>query len=576
MYFTDSRTGVMKTTDRGANWHDSNLGLTGMRCASLAVSANDPLRVYAGFHGWGGVYISDDGTSHWTYAPIEDSGQIWTVLQDPFDTGLVYAIGGGFYRSTDDGKTWPGRDWTLLLPPGSPSGLMGFAGSAAVDPFDRGHLLVASRVGQSTVHDHDLGYLYSSDDWGTTWHPVVVAGTPGSIGPIGAVVFDPESPGTVYLTSDGNGVFKSTDHGATWARIDDPARHMEKASSLTVATHPQHALAVLTQEGLFTSLDDGDTWRTFGGAGFDNGIPVTSYSFIDADSTRLYASTYAGLYFSPDLGATWAPSAGALGDVQVTTVAGTEMDGHTLLYAATTGGDTAAIWNPSSVSSAAGASVAGTSRAALADTPADTLVAAGIYRRAQIETSATFASGGSRDGWILESSEHSGRGGSLSSGSTTLRLGDNASRKQYRSVLSFSTGSGLPDGAVITGVTLRVRRNGVTGGGDPIAKFKGFAVDVKRGYFGTRTTLQTSDFQASGSRSFSPVTPALTDGWYSIELPGAGAYVNKRSTGGGLTQVRLRFKTDDNNNRTANYLRAYSGDVSTASRPQLVITYYVP
>jgi hypothetical protein len=48
------------------------------------------------------------------------------------------------------------------------------------------------------------------------------------------------------------------------------------------------------------------------------------------------------------------------------------------------------------------------------------------------------------------------------------------------------------------------------------------------------------------------------------------------ATNGGLTQIRLRFKLDDNNNALANYLSLYSGNALAANRPQLVITYYVP
>jgi hypothetical protein len=47
--------------------------------------------------------------------------------------------------------------------------------------------------------------------------------------------------------------------------------------------------------------------------------------------------------------------------------------------------------------------------------------------------------------------------------------------------------------------------------------------------------------------------------------------------GSGLTQMRLRFKLDDNNNAVANILSLFSGNATAAaSRPELIITYYVP
>ena len=146
-------------------------------------------------------------------------------------------------------------------------------------------------------------------------------------------------------------------------------------------------------------------------------------------------------------------------------------------------------------------------------------------------------------------------------------------KKQYRGILSFSTGAGLPDNAVITKVTLKVKKQGIIGGGNPVATFQGFMVDIKKGFFGT-TALQTSDFQAAAHKTYGPFMTALGGGWYSIDLTPGKGYINKLSTLSGLTQIRLRFKLDDNNNTVANYLSLYSGNAPAASRPQLIIEYY--
>jgi hypothetical protein len=186
-----------------------------------------------------------------------------------------------------------------------------------------------------------------------------------------------------------------------------------------------------------------------------------------------------------------------------------------------------------------------------------------------------FNSIATQDGWILESSETSGKGGSISATASTLRIGDNAAKKQYRSILSFSTGASLPDNAVITKVTLKVRKQGIIGGGNPITTFQGFMVDIKKGYFGT-SALQTADFQTAASKTYGPFRPALSGGWYSIDLTSGKAFINKLASSGGLTQIRLRFKLDDNNNTIANYLSLYSGNAGSSYRPQLIVEYYVP
>ncbi len=184
---------------------------------------------------------------------------------------------------------------------------------------------------------------------------------------------------------------------------------------------------------------------------------------------------------------------------------------------------------------------------------------------------ATFRSAGAQDGWVLESSETSNKGGTLNSATTTLRLGDNAARKQYRAVLSFNTAS-LPDDAVITKVTLKVKRQGVVGGGNPVNKFKGFIMDIRNGTFGA-AGLQKPDFQTRADRSTAAMKKnARNNKWYTLDLSGLKDLVNRQ----GLTQGRLRFKLDDDNNNVANYLVLYSGNATKTDRPQLIVEYYVP
>lgn len=181
-----------------------------------------------------------------------------------------------------------------------------------------------------------------------------------------------------------------------------------------------------------------------------------------------------------------------------------------------------------------------------------------------------------QDGWMLETGETSGMGGSVNNTGSVFSLGDNAAKKQYRGLLSFNT-SLIPDNATITTVTLKLRKQGVFGGGDPIAMFKGLMVDVKNGFFGTANTLEAFDFQAVGSGTYGPFHPTLMSSTYNINLINAKTRINKLTTNKGLTQFRLRFKLDDNNNIIANGLGLYSGNaINAADRPKLVISYSVP
>jgi hypothetical protein len=187
----------------------------------------------------------------------------------------------------------------------------------------------------------------------------------------------------------------------------------------------------------------------------------------------------------------------------------------------------------------------------------------------------TFTSAGTQDGWVLELSENSNTGHNVSASGPSLILGDDINNKEFRSILSFKT-SNLPDNATITRVMLKVKYKSIVGGGNPLNIFQGFMADIKTGFF-TTPALRDSDFQTAASKTFGPTSPALINNWYSLNLTNAKTYINKLSTNAGLTQIRLHFRLDDNNNAATNYLSLFSGNATTTTdRPQLVITYYVP
>ena len=162
----------------------------------------------------------------------------------------------------------------------------------------------------------------------------------------------------------------------------------------------------------------------------------------------------------------------------------------------------------------------------------------------------------------------------LNATAPSFQLGNDASNRQFRSVLSFDTGS-LPDNAVITQVTLRIKKAGPVGAVNPFAALGNILVDIKKGSFGL-PGLQLTDFQALPTRSgvISIRNNPLTGGWYYGILGGLSNTLLSKT---GPTQFRLQFTKDDNNNHTASGLKFYSGNAAVpADRPALIITYYIP
>jgi hypothetical protein len=185
----------------------------------------------------------------------------------------------------------------------------------------------------------------------------------------------------------------------------------------------------------------------------------------------------------------------------------------------------------------------------------------------------TLTSVAAQDGWVLESGETTNAGGSIDATASTtsaLRAGDNNQDRQYRTVVSFDTSS-IPDGATILSATLRLRR-GTLSGTNPFTTHGTCWADVQTGSFSGSTTLQTGDFQAAATavQAASLSNAAANGDWSQGSLSAAGlAAISKTGT----TQLRVYFNLDDNDDTGNDYIGYYSGEATSANRPQLVVTY---
>lgn len=185
----------------------------------------------------------------------------------------------------------------------------------------------------------------------------------------------------------------------------------------------------------------------------------------------------------------------------------------------------------------------------------------------------TYMSTASHDGWVLERHETSGKGRRKDSTQTTLRIGDDRSDRQYCSILSFATAA-LPDNAVVTYSELRVKRAS-TVGSDPFTTHGKLWVAIRKGAFSGNPLLESTDFEAPAtSIKVAHVVRIGTTSSYKAKLNPAGRLrINRK----GITQFRLCFALDDNDDMSNDFVRFFSSDVShPGKRPSLRVVYYVP
>lgn len=183
-----------------------------------------------------------------------------------------------------------------------------------------------------------------------------------------------------------------------------------------------------------------------------------------------------------------------------------------------------------------------------------------------------FRSQGDLDGWILESHEASGQGGVPNSDSRYIIIGDDATDRQFRSILHFDTSS-LPDQAIFQYAEVRVKRYGVRGQ-NPMAS-AALILDCKDDFFGKEASLVASDFEAPSTPSVIPMCSDFYSagrGWFSATFFPSSLTISSTGT----AQFRLSLWTGDNDDRDADQVWFYSGNAAFENRPQLVVWFSMP
>jgi len=237
--------GIFKTTDNGAHWDAIFDDQPVSSIGSLAVAASDSNVVWAGtgeafirsnISIGNGIYKSTDAGRTWTHMGLDKTGRIGRVLIDPKnpDTVLACALGNaygpqperGVFRTTDGGKTW---ERTLFVDENT--------GCSDIAMDSANPRTVFAGMWQLEIHT-----------WGRS------SGGPGS------------------------GLFKSTDGGATWKRLEGhglPKPPIGKVSPQIAHSNPKRVYALIetgdgmstnhgekTQAGsLWRSDDGGDNWE---------------------------------------------------------------------------------------------------------------------------------------------------------------------------------------------------------------------------------------------------------------------------------------------------------------------------
>ena len=192
--------GVFLSTNEGAKWQPIDSGLTCLYVTSLAATPNGSggNLLFAGTDS-GGVYLSTNNGAIWTARDSDLAYRyVWSVWASPNGTGGTNLIagtdGGGAFFSTNNGAIWTTTDSTLTNP----------------------YVYALELSGGTLFAGTDSGmFLLNYNDSIWTGYPIDSNLTDFNI--LSLALVDTN----VFAGTAGDGVYLTTNDGATWAQVND-------------------------------------------------------------------------------------------------------------------------------------------------------------------------------------------------------------------------------------------------------------------------------------------------------------------------------------------------------------------
>ena len=318
-YFGAASGGIWRSSDAGANWEPIFDKEDIASIGSIAVGPSDHNIIYAGSgeacirgnitYG-NGVYKSLDRGKTWKNIGLKNTRHIGAVIVDPKNANVVFvaALGHaygsseerGVFRTTDGGATWQ-----KVLYKDNKTGAI----DVVFDPSNSNTLFASLWEVYRTPWSLNSGGpgsgLFKSTDGGTTWTRLEGHGLPaGIMGRIGVSVSGADS-NRVYamIESKEGGLYRSDDGGENWMRVNEDGRLRQRAWYFThVFADPKSADTVyVLNTGMFRSVDGGRRFDLLPAPhGDHHGL------WIDPDNPqRLINGNDGGAIVSTDGGKTW-------------------------------------------------------------------------------------------------------------------------------------------------------------------------------------------------------------------------------------------------------------------------------
>ena len=308
--YVASDEGMFRSTDRGEHWSAFDAGMDTPQVKTLAMTADGTL--LCGTLGYE-LYAYEAAGQHWRQVnAFGNFGVLWPIWSDrplyqytsllfhPTDPDIVYygTFPAGIFKSTDGGTSWLEQNvgWTN-------DGVF----SLVFHPDDTDTIFAGTYNGLNRSTDAGAHWEMWDEGWpAEQW--------------VFSIDFDPRDPDVMYACSkngenEGNGqegfhgtVMKSTDGGASWFAITEGLDINQEFYKIIVDPHAPDTLYLATQgQGVFVSTDGGGLWSPWNEGLVNlvagtNGNNVTNTMALSPDGEHLYFGSAGSGVFRRDLG----------------------------------------------------------------------------------------------------------------------------------------------------------------------------------------------------------------------------------------------------------------------------------
>ncbi|TYA71948.1 WD40/YVTN/BNR-like repeat-containing protein [Seonamhaeicola marinus] len=313
-----------------------NIGpFRGGRSVSATGIVNNPLTYYMGTTG-GGLWKTEDAGAHWNN--ISDgffkTGSVGAVAASESNPNIIYvgmgehairgvmtSYGDGVYKSTDAGKTWKHIGLTKTEQ----------ISRIVIHPTNPDIVYVAAQ-GKYSAPTEERG-IYKSVDGGKTWKKTLFVNNFSGASELSMDMNNPQilyaalwhhqrTPWKMISGGEGSGLYKSTDAGETWTKLEKGLPKALGKLAIAVCRSNSNKVYALVESdsqtdnsGLYVSNNAGKSWKQVSG---DNRLTQRAWYytevFTDPNNEETVYVLSAPALRSKDGGKTWSRITGTHGD----------------------------------------------------------------------------------------------------------------------------------------------------------------------------------------------------------------------------------------------------------------------